>query len=82
MPQRILNEDWTEYDIRKAKESKDRAFFSCEEQWEVDFLIRLIKKHLPHHRDDTIRSAIASCCGSLQMPRPRKIFVDCVVKKL
>ena len=36
--EKILNEDWSEYDDRKKK-GQDSHFFSCEEDWEVEYLV-------------------------------------------
>ncbi|MEB0263389.1 MULTISPECIES: hypothetical protein [unclassified Mucilaginibacter] len=79
--QKVLNEDWSEYDNRKKK-WEDRLFFSCEESWEVDYLVRQMKKHFPYTSEQTIRNAIASCCQTVKAPRPRKEFVECVSSKL
>ena len=81
MPQRILNEDWSDYDNRK-KVYVDRFFFSCEEDWEVDYLVRKIKKVLPLKSDEDIRNAIISCCKMVPAPRPRQRFVECVMGRL
>ena len=81
MPNRILNEDWSEYDNKKKKK-EDRLFFSCEEQWEVDYLVKKIRKHEPYKTDDAIKRAIASCCKEIPAPRPRDKFVRCVMSKL
>jgi hypothetical protein len=81
MPERILNEDWSDYDNKKKK-YEDRYFFSCEEVWEVDYLVAKIKKYLPHKTGDEIRKAIASCCLMVSRPRPRERFVRCVMSKL
>jgi hypothetical protein len=43
MPQRILNEDWSDYDNRKLK-GVDARYFSCEEEWERNYLVRKIRK--------------------------------------
>ena len=78
---RVLNEDWSEYDNRKLRWD-DRHFFSCEETWEVDYLVRQIRKHYPYTSEVTIRNAIASCCRTVNAPRPRKAFVECVTSRL
>lgn len=80
MPQRVLNEDWSEYDNRKKK-WQDRFFFSCEESWEVDYLVKQIRKH-KSSSEQQIRNAISSCCKIVPAPRPRKAFVECVMSKL
>jgi hypothetical protein len=81
MAHRILNEDWTDYDNRKKKK-EDSLYFSCEEAWEVDYLINKIKKHWPYKTESAIREAISTCCRSVPAPRPRDVFVRCVVSKL
>lgn len=79
--QRILNEDWSDYDNRK-KPWEDRHYFSCEESWEVDYLVSKTKRHYPNVTEQTIRNAIASCCRTVPAPRPRARFVECVTSKL
>lgn len=81
MPQRILNEDWSEYDNKKKK-WQDRFFFSCEESWEVDYLVAKIRKVYPLKSEASIRAAISSCCSSMTGNKPRDKFVQCVMSKL
>lgn len=81
MPQRVLNEDWSDYDNRK-KRYVDRFFFSCEESWEVDYLVRKIQKYMTHRTELQIRQAITTCCKEVPAPRPREKFVRCVMGKL
>jgi len=81
MPHRILNEDWSDYD-KKKKKWEDRFFFSCDEPWEIDYLIGKIRKHEPTKSDATIRAAIASCCKTISGNKPRETFVKCVMGKL
>jgi len=81
MPQRLLNEDWSDYDNRKKKR-EDRLFFSCEEQWELDYLISKLRKYFPRKTDQELKTAIASCCREVPAPRPRERFVRCVFGKL
>lgn len=83
MPHRILADDWSDYDNKKKK-GVDARFFSCEEQWERDYLINKILKHYPYKTKDAIAKAISSCCSSPSMPsnKPRKQFVECVMSKL
>jgi len=77
----VLNEDWSDYDNRKKKR-EDRLFFSCEETWEVEYLVNKLRKHFPYKTDSAIRAAINSCCQTVRAPRPRQTFVDCVTSKL
>lgn len=77
-----LFEDWEEYDNRKIRDRRDGNYFSCEEAWEVDYLVSKIRRHFPNIPEGTIRTAIAMCCSQVGAPRPRKQFVECVAKRL
>ena len=77
----VLNEDWSDYDNKKKKK-EDRLFFSCEEQWEVDYLVKKLKRYYPAKTETQIRSAIESCCRTVRAPRPRTEFVACVTSRL
>ena len=79
---KILNEDWTDYDNRKIRDKRDGNFFACTESWEVDYLKSKIKKLFPHLKDEQIIAAIMACCVIVGAPHPRKTFVECVVKRL
>jgi hypothetical protein len=81
MPDKILNENWSDYDNRKKK-LEDRFFFSCDESWEVDYLVSKIKKNYPLKTETAIRAAITSCCKDVPAPRQRDKFVRCVMSKL
>ena len=81
MPNRIF-EDWEDYDNRKIRGNVDRSKFSCEEPWEVDYLIAKIRRDYPSHTEQQVRNAITSCCATVRAPRPRKDFVECVLKRL
>ncbi|ASZ11978.1 hypothetical protein CK934_13915 [Chitinophaga sp. MD30] len=81
MAHRVLNEDWSDYDNKKKKK-EDRLFFSCEESWEVDYLVRKLRKYYPGKTEAQITSAIRSCCTVIRAPRPRAQFVACVIERL
>ena len=78
----LLTEDWSVYDNRKIRDNRDRSKFSCDEQWEVDYLINKLRKHFPFKTDSALRSAISACCSEVKAPRPRETFVACVLKRL
>ena len=80
MPQRVLNEDWSDYDDRKKKYT-DSKFFSCTEPWEVDYLVRKIIK-VYAYSESRIRAAIGSCCVVIGSNHPRPAFIECVMKRL
>lgn len=81
MPQHILNEDWSDYDNKKKK-GIDSRFFSCEENWEVDYLLGKIRKYYPGYSETQVRQAIAACCRTVPPPRGRETFVRCVMQRL
>lgn len=78
---KILDEDWSDYDNPKKKKG-DAKFFSCDEDWEVDYLVKKILKHYPNIGEDKIRAAIAQCCKSVPGNKPRDKFVACVMDRL
>lgn len=81
MPQKLLNEDWSDYDNRKKKHI-DANYFSCEEPWEREYLTRKIRENYPQYSEATIIAAIGACCIEVHAPRPRKTFVECVMRRL
>jgi len=80
MAHKILEEDWSDYDKRKLT-FQDRLFFSCDERWEVEYLIKKIKNHTTK-TEAQIRLAIGSCCVIVPGNKPRDKFVECVMARL
>lgn len=78
---KILQEDWSEYDNKKKKHT-DANFFACTESWEVDYLLGKIIKHFPQFSKERVKKAIEDCCATVKAPHPRKEFVQCVMSKL
>lgn len=81
MPQKVLNDDWSYYDNRKKK-GEDARYFSCVESWEREYLKEKIKHLYPGFSDVNIEKAIVGCCQTVESPRPRKEFVECVMRRL
>lgn len=82
MAHSILREDWENYDNRKIRDGRDRSKFSCDETWEVDYLVEKLKRNFPAKTESVIRAAITACCATVPAPRPREEFVECVVRRL
>ncbi|OKS89361.1 hypothetical protein [Mucilaginibacter polytrichastri] len=78
--QKILSEDWSWVDDRKKPE--DRGFVSCEEIYEVEYLIDLFKKHYPVKSEKEIIYAIAAGLRSIEGYKPRQQFIEIVSSKL
>jgi Uri superfamily endonuclease len=76
----IVKSDWSEYNIRKTRHI-DRLLFICDEEWEIDYLVKKIQTH-GNWTKDQIREAIKLACYEELAPRPRGSFVRCVVKIL
>jgi hypothetical protein len=79
MANNILADNWSDYDNLKLQGNPDTHFFSCEEQWERDYLRDKIHRIYPEFGIQQIESAIALCCKSTPPPRPRNPFVECVM---
>lgn len=82
MSKRLISEDWEDYDNRKIKDKRDARFFSCDEPWEVDYLLKKVKAHYPTKTEAEIKDAIAKCCKAVPAPHPREEFVKCVLNRL
>ena len=78
----ILEEDWSDYDDRKIKESKNVSKFSCEDRWEIEYLADKLKKHYPLKSHQLILEAISKCCHKTDASHSRETFVECVTSNL
>jgi hypothetical protein len=78
--QKILSEDWSWVDDRKKPE--DRGFVSCDEIYEVEYLIDLFKKYYPVKSEKEIIYAIAAGLRSTDGGKPRQQFIEIVSSKL
>lgn len=74
-------ESWEDYDNKK-KRKEDALYFSCTEDWEVNYLISKVINVFPRYTREQIKDSILQCCKTVKAPRPRKEFVACVLKKL
>lgn len=77
----ILEDDWSDYDNLK-KTKVDAYFFSCNESWEVDYLVNKILKFHDELSEDEIRTAISDCCNKDMGNNPREKFVGCFMDRL
>jgi lysozyme len=82
MATKSIKVDWTAVDNKKLRDYRDRKRISCEEKWEVDYLVDFLKKHFPEKEKPAIRAAIFATCGQLKAPHPRDQFVQNVVDRL
>jgi hypothetical protein len=78
--ERVL-ENWEDYDNKKLR-GVDARYFSCEEEWEVNYLVDKIFKSFNGVTKAAIKNAIIACCETVRAPRPRKEFVKCILQRL
>lgn len=78
----VLNDGWSDYDDDPRKKKVDARFFSCTEEWEVDYLVKKIHLLHPEYSTASIREAIRKCCQSVPGNHPRERFVECVMSRL
>jgi len=77
----ILHEDWQDYDDRKSRDNQDKSKFSCDQPWEVNFLVNKIRLAYPEYSETGIRNAISECCHIVLAGR-REELVGCVMRRL
>ena len=66
----------------KHKKAFDRDYVSCEESFEMYYVIKIILEHYPFLTRDSVESAVIYGCKTIQAPRPRKKFLQCVASQL
>ncbi len=76
----IINDDWADYENRKADRA-ERLFVNCEEDWELHYLIKKIRRHYPHLSTEEVKAAIIDSCMQISKPRPRLLFLQAVLRK-
>jgi hypothetical protein len=72
---------WNNVDDKHKKEM-DKFYVSCEEDYEVNYLVKIIKEEYPYIAELDIRKAITSCCLQIKAPRKREEFMICLKNKL
>jgi hypothetical protein len=82
MKRQTIQIDWEEYDNRTIRDNRDRSKFSCQEAWEVDYLVQALLKQLPEKDESAIRKAIMDCCEITDAPHFREEFVQRVLTQL
>ncbi len=80
--QKILNENWSDYDDRKMKSGSDSQNFAVTEEWEISYLVNKLVRYYPFIQQATIRTAIQLCASSTPPPHPRNEFIECVANRL
>jgi len=83
MSDKILQPDhWMVYEQDERKKDGDTQLFSCNQQWEVEYLVKVIWQERPDLEEHNIRTAIMTTCSAMQGDTPRAEFVEAVMQKL
>lgn len=78
----ILELCWSEYEQRKNAEDADPMVFSPEQPWELNYLIRIVRKQFNEYTETAIFLSIRNATKSLPAPRKRDAFVHFVIRDL
>ncbi len=81
MAQKILSQDWSDYNARK-NDSEDPRFFDSSKAWEMEYLAKKIKQVYPLHNDAVIHGTLKKCARYMPAPCPRFTFVNCLMNML
>ncbi len=73
---------WEQIDD-KHKRQFDAKFVSCDEDYEKEYLKKLILDSFPGvYTEKQIDAAISHCCKAIPAPRPRSTFMTCLKNEL
>ncbi len=60
----------------------DSKFMSCEMDYELSYIKKLLKEEFPAFSDDKIDSALKACCDKAANPKLRDEYIRCLQKEL
>ncbi len=66
----------------KHKKKYDRNFVACDEKYEREYIVKIIREEFPYYTQQEVEQAVDSCCKSIPAPRPRDKFLECLKGKL
>jgi len=73
---------WEDID-NKLKKARDKLFVSCEEDYELSYVKKVLKEHYGSTvTDGQINDAITHCCNTIKAPRKREDFSKCIHRQL
>lgn len=79
--EKILLEDWSDYDTRKLS-YEESFFFDCSKEWEQQYLADKIRKHYPAKTNEAINRSVKQCCTVYSGRVPRYKFIREVLDRL
>jgi hypothetical protein len=66
----------------KNKPRRHRSIFACTESWQVEHLVKVVRKAYPVYSEQEVRAAVTACCLTVGAPHPRQAFVECVMRRV
>lgn len=73
---------WEQYEDRKLAIGEKPLYFNASEVWEVQYLIKKIRKLYPLLSSQDVAQAISQCEKTIAPPHIRQHFVSCVLRRL
>lgn len=77
-----LSGSWEPYNNRKVQTGQDPNWFSPEELWEFDYLVKMIQETKPHLDELTVILAMREGMRKTVAPRPRNHFIELVMENI
>lgn len=82
MTEKVLIDDWADYEHVKRQQQDQLMQFNYWEGWEVNYLVDKILRLYPIYTEALVRRCIRTCCAKVPEIRERTDFVECVMKRL
>ncbi|MEC4050209.1 hypothetical protein OX284_012270 [Flavobacterium sp. SUN046] len=80
--QKILNADWSRYEIRKREEGESHLFFVGANEWEINFLIHLFSQQKITISLYQLIWIIKESSKNIKSPQPRTLLVTYIVLRI
>lgn len=80
--QKILNADWSRYEIRKREEGEPSNFFIGANEWEVNFLINLFIQQELDISFYHLIWIIKESSKYIKSPQPRTLLITYIVLRI
>lgn len=81
MAQKILSQNWSDYNAKKTG-GEDPRYFDSSKEWEMNYLVKKIRKIYPLYNEAVVRATLERCARHMPVPCPRFTFVNCLMNML
>ncbi len=73
---------WEDID-NKLKKATDKLYVSCDEDYELDYVRKILKGHYGSSvTEKQIDDAMKHCCNTIKAPRKREDYSKCIHRQL